>query len=154
MFDEIVEHLKIASAGENVATVMTVFAPKAHDDLWGPRIWNDQILRYACYELEDGTVIGDRANAQLTTKCLELGWVPPEPRTPFDILPVILQPSSNEPPKLFEVPPECRVEVSIRHKDHPKLSQLGLKWSAIPTIASLRLNLGGIDYCCCPFNGW
>ena len=48
-------------------------------------------MRFASYEIEDGSLIGDRANKAYTDECIELGWKPPEPRTEFDVLPVVIE---------------------------------------------------------------
>lgn len=154
MFAEVLEHMKMATAGINIISVMTVFAPKSHLELKGPRFWNDQIVRYACYTLDDGSVIGDRANKDFTQRCIQLGWTPPEPRTPFDVLPVIIQADPQGAPRLYELPPECAIQVDITHPTCKAFDALGLRWAAVPAISSFRMTIGGIDYCCCPFNGW
>jgi nitric oxide synthase oxygenase domain/subunit len=41
-------------------------------------------VQYACYEV-DGKLIGDRANKEYTDQCINLGWMPPEPKTQFDV---------------------------------------------------------------------
>ena len=45
----------------------------------------------ASYEIEDGSLIGNRENKAHTDECIELGWKPPEPRTEFDVLPVVIE---------------------------------------------------------------
>ena len=42
-----------------------VFLPRTIDSR-GPMIWNNQILDFASYEMEDGTILGDPANVDLT----------------------------------------------------------------------------------------
>lgn len=62
--------------------------------------------RYAAYTLEDGSVIGDKANLELTEAIIGNGWIPPSPRGHFDILPIVLETSGNEI-RMFDVPAEC-----------------------------------------------
>lgn len=62
--------------------------------------------RYAAYTLEDGSVIGDKANLELTEAIIGNGWMPPEPRGHFDILPIVLETPDNEI-RMFDVPAEC-----------------------------------------------
>ena len=47
----------------------------------GTRFWIPQLVRFACYENEDGTLMGDGANKSYTDECIEFGWKPPVPRT-------------------------------------------------------------------------
>lgn len=189
-----------------MAAIMTVFAPKTSTELWGTRFWGDQVVRYACYELEDGTFLGDRANKVklpchflyffsrlhshtggavsiepaccdsrisigmpnpapdiaanqtplvssllpptqgYTKECIKLGWVPPEPKTGFDVLPIVIQ-RPNEAPRVYELPPEAALQVNLTHPNFPEFGEMGLKWVAVPAISSFRVSIGGIDYC-------
>jgi hypothetical protein len=56
MFAECVEHLRAATNGGNVEIVLTLFRPTGPQERWGPRIWNSQLIRYASYRLDDGSV--------------------------------------------------------------------------------------------------
>jgi hypothetical protein len=49
MFREVDEHMKIATAGTNIQSVMTVFRPLSPKETIGPRFWTHQCVRYACY---------------------------------------------------------------------------------------------------------
>ena len=62
-----------------------VFPPRTIDSR-GPMIWNNQILDFAGYEMEDGTILGDPANVDLTNAVIDLGWTPPQPRGRWDLL--------------------------------------------------------------------
>jgi nitric oxide synthase oxygenase domain/subunit len=46
----------------------------------------------------------------------EVGWTPPQKRTAFDVLPLILQANGGDP-EFFEIPPELIIEVSISHPE-------------------------------------
>lgn len=153
MFRECLEHLESATAGGNIQIVMTVFPPRRPHERWGPRFWNAQLVRYACWEQDDGTLLGDPGNLAVTRAILELGWEPPIERTAFDLLPLVIQ-VPGRPPRLYPVPPSAVLEVPIAHPTVPGIAALGLKWCAVPAICSFRLTLGGVDYPCTPFNGW
>lgn len=153
MFRELEEHLRLGTNGGNLQITMTVFRPKQPKERWGPRIWNSQLVRYAAYEQPDGSVMGDRANLALTQALVKLGWQPPEPRTPYDILPLAIEVPGMEP-KLYEFNPEDVLEVEIEHPTIPGFKSLGLRWYVIPAISNFRMDIGGVTYCCLPFNGW
>jgi Nitric oxide synthase, oxygenase domain len=48
-------------------------------------------VRFACWELADGTTMGDKANKELTKTLVNFGWTPPEPKTEFDVLPIVIE---------------------------------------------------------------
>jgi len=50
--------------------------------------------------------MGDKANLALTEAVVGNGWVPPEPKGHFDILPIVLETDAGKI-GMFEVPPEC-----------------------------------------------
>ncbi|MEP0857881.1 nitric oxide synthase oxygenase [Trichocoleus sp. DQ-U1] len=153
MFRELEEHLRFATNGGNIQITMTVFRPKQPKERWGPRIWNSQLIRYAAYEQPDGSVMGDRANFELTKAIMKLGWQPPEPRTPYDILPLVIEAAGTEP-KLYEFNKDDVLEVEIEHPSIPEFKSLGFRWYAIPAISNFRMDIGGVTYGCLPFNGW
>jgi sulfite reductase alpha subunit-like flavoprotein/nitric oxide synthase oxygenase domain/subunit/hemoglobin-like flavoprotein len=153
MFRELEEHLRAATNGGNIQITMTVFRPKQPKERWGPRIWNSQLIRYAAYKQPDGSVMGDGANFDLTNAIMKLGWQPPEPRTPYDILPLAIEAAGMEP-KLYEFKPEDVLQVEIEHPTIPEFKSLGFQWYAIPAISNFRMDIGGVTYGCLPFNGW
>ena len=153
MFRELEEHLRFATNGGNIQITMTVFRPKQPKERWGPRVWNSQLIRYAAYEQPDGSVIGDRANFELTQAIMKLGWQPPEPRTPYDILPLVIEVPGMEP-KLYKFNDDDVLEVEIEHPTIPEFKSLGFRWYAIPAISNFRMDIGGVTYGCLPFNGW
>ncbi|ATE52962.1 nitric oxide synthase oxygenase [Actinosynnema pretiosum] len=150
--DECVEHLKLAGNGGRIRPVLTVFAPD-EPGRPGPRIHNDQLVRYAGYLGADGGVLGDRLNVGLTAEAVAMGWKPPSHRGPFDVLPVIVSREDAEP-HLLELPPEAVLEVPMKHPELPWFRALGLRWHAVPAISNMRLRIGGVDYPASPFNGW
>jgi sulfite reductase alpha subunit-like flavoprotein/nitric oxide synthase oxygenase domain/subunit/hemoglobin-like flavoprotein len=153
MFQELLEHLRLATNGGNIQITMTAFRPKQPKERWGPRIWNSQLIRYAAYKQEDGSILGDGANLDLTNAIIKLGWNPPEPRTPYDILPLVIEVPGMEP-KLYELPKDEAMEVEIEHPTIPEFKSLGFRWYVVPAISNFRMDIGGIIYGCIPFNGW
>lgn len=153
MFAECVEHLRVATNGGNIEIVLTLFRPTRPGERWGPRVWNSQLIRYAGHTLPDGSVVGDRANLDLTAAIRKLGWEPPAEPTDFDILPLVIDMPGHEP-RLYHLDPAEVMEVPISHPSVPAIAELGLKWCAVPAIANFRLDIGGINYGCLPFNGW
>ena len=73
--------LRVATNRGRVRPTLTVFAPSAPERP-GPRIWNEQLIRYAGYRRSDGTVIGDPRYAHFTSALLDLGR-PGGPGTPL-----------------------------------------------------------------------
>ncbi|MGY6632778.1 MAG: nitric oxide synthase oxygenase [Alkalilacustris sp.] len=150
---ECLEHMRVATNGGNIEIVLTVFAPARPNDRWGPRLWNSQLVRYAAYEMPDGSVRGDRANLELTRAIMGLGWTPPEARGDYDILPLVID-LPGEAPRLYPLDPAEVLEVPISHPTVPGIADLGMKWCAVPAISNFNLEIGGIRYSCTPFNGW
>lgn len=46
------------------------------------------------------------------------------------------------------------LEVELRHPEESWYANLGLRWHAVPAIANMCLEIGGICYPAAPFNGW
>ncbi len=149
--DMICHYLREATHGGRIRPTILVFPPVAPGR--GPmRIWNEQLIRYAGYVRPDGSVQGDPRQSEITAVIRELGWQG-GPGTPFDVLPLVIQ-LPDSAPRLFELPADTVLEVPLEHPDYPAFADLGLKWHALPSICSLRLEIGGIHYTCAPFNGW
>ena len=156
IFSEVVEHLKIATGGSNIQSVMTVFRPQRSDEVWGMRFWSNQFVRYAGYKDESSdTILGDPANAEFTTFLTSNRiWKPPSTRSAFDVLPIVLKIPNNDIPFVYELPKEVTHEVELEHPKYPRVKDLGYKWGAVPAISNFTMDLGGIKYPCAPFNGW
>jgi nitric-oxide synthase len=143
-------HLRTATNGGQIRPTITVFAPD-RPDRPGPRIWNEQIVRYAGYQCPDGTVQGDPRNAGLTKLALALGW--PGGGGRFDVLPLIVS-VAGAPPRQFGLPRDVVLEVPVSHPRFDWFAGLGLRWHAVPVISDMCLEIGGICYPAAPFNGW
>jgi sulfite reductase alpha subunit-like flavoprotein/nitric oxide synthase oxygenase domain/subunit/hemoglobin-like flavoprotein len=154
IFRECQEHVQFATNGGNLQITMTVFRPKLPKERWGPRIWNSQLYRYAAYEMPDGSILGDPANLALTNAIIKkMGWQPPEPRTAYDILPLVIEVPGQET-KMYHWQPDEVLEVHVEHPTIPEFKELGMRWYAIPAISNFSVHIGGIHYGCIPFNGW
>ncbi|WP_425463886.1 nitric oxide synthase oxygenase [Paenibacillus taihuensis] len=144
-------HMEYATNGGKILPTITVFSPTLDPDKPRIRLWNDQLVRYAGYEREDGTVLGDPVSLELTRVCQGLGWRGRE--TAFDVLPLVVQ-LGQEPPEWFEIPVELVLEVPLTHPELPAIEQLGLRWYGVPFVSNMRLEIGGLHYTAAPFNGW
>ncbi|MFC7616053.1 nitric oxide synthase oxygenase [Actinokineospora soli] len=149
--DQCVEHLRLATNGGRIRPTITVFAPDAPGRP-GPRIWNEQLIRYAGHRV-DGGVLGDPRYAAFTDAVRTLGWTPPAEPGAFDVLPLVVS-TPDDPAHLRTLPADAVLEVPLSHPDHPWFADLGLRWHAVPAISSMRLSIGGVDYPAAPFNGW
>lgn len=147
---ECVSHLRAATNAGRVRPVITVFAPDRPGSP-GPRIRNEQLVRYAGYRVEDGGVVGDPRNIALTESVQRLGWY--GHGTAFDILPLVID-AAGYRPYVHVLPRDAVAEVALEHPEHAWFADLGLRWHAVPVIADMCLEVGGLHYPCAPFNGW
>ncbi|MET9953685.1 nitric oxide synthase oxygenase [Streptomyces sp. NPDC006339] len=144
------EHLHQATNGGRIRPVISVFAPDTPQNR-APRVWNDQLIRYAGYRQENGQVVGDPAYVGFTDTVRRLGWQAPQ--GPWDVLPLVID-TDEDKPQLFDVPRDLVLEVPLSHPALEHFVDLGLRWHAVPAISNMRLRIGGIDYPLAPFNGW
>jgi nitric-oxide synthase, bacterial len=152
MFQAIFEHIEYADNGGNIRPTMTVFRPQLPDQP-SPRVWSPQFFRYAGYAPEDGPILGDPGNREFTDIAISLGWKPPQTRSNFDLLPVVVN-AAGQPPEFREIPPHLVREVNIVHPEFPWFAELGLKWYAVPAVSCMLFDAGGVLYPAAPFNGW
>ncbi|XP_045171466.2 nitric oxide synthase, brain-like [Mercenaria mercenaria] len=150
MFEAICNHIKYGTNKGNIRSAITVFPPRT-DGKHDFRVWNPQFIRYAGYKQEDGSVVGDPANVELTEICQKLGWKGKGTR--FDVLPLILQANGHDP-EMFEIPSDLVLEVNIKHPKFPWFAEMGLKWYALPAVSSMVFDCGGLLFVAAPFNGW
>eukprot|EP00898_Chlorokybus_atmophyticus_P001881 jgi/Chlat1/2694/Chrsp180S02868 len=122
----------------------------------GPRIWNNQLMRYAGWRTPEGAILGDPAEVKFTELVTrKFGWKPPkDDPTAFDILPLVLQPGPEEPPRMFDIPPQYISEVPLAHPLFPWLAELGMRWYGLPAVSNMEMTLGGLLYTGVPFIGW
>ena len=146
------EHLQVAHNGGRIRPVISVFAPDTPSRP-APRIWSEQLIRYAGYDEPNGRVLGDPRYRTFTAALIQRGWQPPEPRGPFDVLPLVVE-TVEEGPRMFELPNQAVHEVPLEHPEMVWFADLGVRWHAIPVISNNRLVIGGVSYPAAPFNGW
>lgn len=144
------QHLRMSTNGGRVRPVVSVFAPDTPARP-GPRIHNDQLVRYAGYA-QDGQVLGDRRYVDLTTAACRLGWRPPAGRGAFDLLPLVIE-APHDGLSLHQLPRDLVCEVPLEHPELPWFVGLGLRWHAVPVISNHRLVIGGVTYPAAPYNG-
>lgn len=149
--DALFRHIEYATNGGKIRPAITIFASTTNPDKPRVRIWNEQLVRYAGYEQEDGTVVGDPVSVAFTRTCEELGWR--GAGTAFDVLPLVIQ-TGDAHPRLIEIPHDLVLEVPLVHPDLPAFAELGLRWYGVPFVSNMRLEIGGLHYTAAPFNGW
>lgn len=150
--DESFRHLRDTTRGGQVRSTLTVFAPDTPDRP-GPRIHNEQLLRYAGYRGTDGSILGDPRYVDFTEQVRAFGWQPPASPGPFDILPLMVS-GADGTTELFDVPGDAVLEVELSHPEYDWFADLGLRWHAVPAISNMPLVIGGVRYSAAPFNGW
>ncbi|TAA73569.1 nitric oxide synthase oxygenase [Planococcus salinarum] len=148
-FEALLNHIDYATNDGKIRPALTVF-PAEEEGGAKLRIWNHQLLRYAGYET-DGVITGDSSSVEFTKHCMELGWR--GKGTAFDILPIVIE-ESGKGPRYFELPEQAVMEVRLRHSDIEGFKALDVSWYAVPIIADMRMEIGGIHYTMAPFNGW
>jgi nitric-oxide synthase, bacterial len=146
---ELFAHLRLATNGGQIRSYISVFAPSTPGRP-AARLWNDQLIRYAGYRHADG-VVGDPHYVDFTTAVTAFGWT--GTGGPFDVLPLVVE-TPDDGPRLFRLPADTVLEVPIDHPEYHWFTELGLRWHAVPAIANMRLEIGGVSYPLAPFNGW
>jgi nitric-oxide synthase len=149
---ECVEHLRVATRGGRIRSAITIFAPDRPGDP-GPRIHNDQLVRYAGHRTPSGHVRGDGRYADFTDRVVDMGWERPDPPGRFDVLPLLVS-RGDAAPQMYEVPPDAVLEVPLSHPEFAWFADLRLRWHAVPAISNMPLEIGGVTYPAAPFNGW
>ncbi|XP_069987002.1 nitric oxide synthase, salivary gland-like [Penaeus vannamei] len=150
MFEAICKHLEYATDGGNLRSTLTVF-PQRQSGRRDFRVWNPQLIAYAGYRADDGSVTGDPAWAEFTQVCQELGWQGGGGR--FDVLPLVVS-TPTEEPQWFDIPDDLVLRVALEHPKYDWFGALGLEWFALPAVSGMMLDCGGVEFTAAPFNGW
>ncbi|WP_042353003.1 nitric oxide synthase oxygenase [Bacillus massiliigorillae] len=148
IYDALFHHIEYATNGGRIRPTITIFKPYQQENNQ-ICIYNHQLIRYAGYETEYGT-IGDPLSIPFTTFCESLGWR--GPKTHYDILPLVIS-IDGEKPSYKEIPKDLVKEVTITHPEYA-FESLEAKWYGVPIISDMCLEIGGITYNAAPFNGW
>ncbi|RAG81306.1 nitric oxide synthase oxygenase [Streptacidiphilus pinicola] len=138
---ECFEHLRLATNGGRIRPVISVFAPDAPGRP-AARMLGEQLVRYA----------DDPRSAERCAVLRELGWK--GGKEPFEVLPLLIQAAPDRAPEFYELPEDAVLEVPLTHPHRPDFAALGLRWYAVPAVADMTLEIGGISYPAAPFNGW
>ncbi|CAL1272101.1 unnamed protein product [Larinioides sclopetarius] len=150
MFEAVCNHIKYATNKGNIRSAITIF-PQRTDGLHDFRVWNSQLIMYAGYKQEDGSIIGDPANVDFTELCQKLGWKGQCKK--WDILPLVLSANGHDP-QVFDLPDDLVLRVPIIHPKYPWFKDLNIEWYALPAVSSMLFDVGGIEFPAAPFNGW
>ncbi|XP_055642693.1 nitric oxide synthase isoform X2 [Toxorhynchites rutilus septentrionalis] len=150
MFEAICNHIKYATNKGNLRSAITIF-PQRTDGKHDYRIWNAQLISYAGYKGQDGTIIGDPMNVEFTDFCTKLGWK--SKGTEWDILPLVVSANGHDP-DYFDYPPELILEVSFSHPQYKWFAEMGLRWYAVPAVSGMLFDCGGIQFTATAFSGW
>ena len=59
-------HIEYSTNGGNIKPAVTVFPPRLPNQPDKVRVWNNQLISFAGYKQEDGSVIGDPAYVKIT----------------------------------------------------------------------------------------
>jgi nitric-oxide synthase len=142
----------MAGGSGGIRSTITIFAP-VRGDRMPAHIESRQLVQYAGYLAEDGSILGDPASIEATRTAIELGWNPPAQRSRFDVLPLQVCDEHGQR-HLFEYPTGVVQEAPMEHPTQPAFASLGLRWYTVPAVSSMVLSIGGIEYPCAPFNGF
>ena len=151
-------HIQSSYNKGSIKSTVSIFAPRNPCALNTPdtvRIKNHQLIRYAGFKNEDGSITGDPHSVSFTNACLRNGWKP-EKKGRFTPLPWCIQINGSYQPiyDVFKTKPDLLQEVSLEHPENKSFKELGLKWYTTPILSDMALVIGGIVYPCAPFNGW
>jgi len=155
VFEALVEHLRLATNDGAIQPMMSIFSREPQGAQNGVlRIINHQLIRYACYRQKDA-LLGDPANLLLTDLAIKHGWKPPQERSAFDVLPILITDHQRRI-HVYDLPrdPEVVLEVPLRHPSYEWFEKLNLRWHAVPAISDMVLDAGGLKYPANAFNGW
>jgi nitric oxide synthase oxygenase domain/subunit len=149
----IVNGMQAAFNQGHILPTVFVFPPRLPGHR-GPMIWNQQILAFAGYRQDDGTILGDPGNVDLTESMIEFGWKAPIQKSRWDFLPLITM-AEGDAPYMMELPAELRRTVQISHPRYEKeFRELDLRWVVAPALSRSGFDIGGNQYTASPFIGW
>jgi nitric oxide synthase oxygenase domain/subunit len=85
---------------------------------------------------------------------MELRWTPPEPKSRWDVLPLVAMAEGDEP-AWGDLPSEFTDLINIRHPEYlTSFAKMDLKWVRFPALSRLGFDVGGVQYTASPFIGW
>ncbi|MEM6277136.1 MAG: nitric oxide synthase oxygenase [Pseudomonadota bacterium] len=145
VFAEVLQHIEFGTNGGDLRPSITVFPPDR-----SIFIENGQLILYAGYQRADGSIIGDPKNLGITKQAQAQGWR--GAGTDFDILPVMITVDGET--FSFDLPADTVAEVDIEHPEVARVRDLRLRWFALPAVANMALDLGGVVYSAAPSNGF
>ena len=144
-------HLKEAWNGGPIRSIISIFAPVRDGEL-PAYIESNQAIQYAGRLQSGRPIVGDPLNLEITRIVEGLGWRGGSGDPRFEILPLLIR-DARQRRSFHELPKEAIQEVRITHPNIPSITDLGLRWYAIPCVSSMIMSIGGLDFPCAPFNG-
>ena len=155
IFDAICKNLRLAFNGGLVEPSAVIFRQRFRgscQNKLGIRVWNGTVLSFAGFLKENGDIVGDPKNVDLTNLAKSFGWTPKVGK--FVLLPLMIT-DAYEHIEIFELPEDIKgYIVDISHPTEPDITNLGLKWYAIPSVSSMMLEAGGVQYTCTQIAGF
>ena len=119
----------------------------------GPRIWNEQLIRYAGYATDDGSIVGDPRYVDFTDAAAQARlarWS----RQPLRRAAAGDLDGGRRRRCSPRSPGDAVLEVPLRIPTYPWFEQLGLRWHAVPAISTCAWRSAGSAIRAAPFNGW
>ena len=150
MFQAICYHLDVSVKGGVIEPCISVFRKREanSNDI---RVWNKLLMAFAGYAQEDGSIIGDPSNVELTQFCQSLGWVGNGGN--FDLLPWVFG-GNDGIPHWYEIPKKFQLLVDIIHPTIDAISNMNIKWFGVPAVSNMMFEVGGLQFTAAPFTGW
>lgn len=151
MYEALLRHLEYGTNEGNLRSMITVFPSRVagREDF---RVWSPQLVSYAGYLQADGSVIGDPTKVQLTRVCQRLGWKGGKGGK-FDLLPWVFS-APGETVTVYDIPEELVLRVKLEHPKYSWFKDMELEWYAVPAVADMLFDCGGVEFPAAPFNGW
>ena len=151
IFSALEHHIHYAFNNGDIRSTITVFRQKMPGEDDGLRILNHQLLRFACHQQADESVLGDPAEKNFTAWCKSMGY--DFKGLAYELLPLAIKwPGVTAELKKAEYP--SGIIIPLLHPEYQWFEDLGLCWYAVPIISDMMLEIGGIEYTAAPFNGW
>ena len=102
----------------------------------GPRIVNEQLVRYAGHRTRPARSAATAAG-RLHRRCLGTRLAAPDPPGRFDVLPLADHVGRRRPRRCSTLPRDAVLEVPLAHPEFEWFADLGLRWHAVPAICNM-----------------
>ena len=82
---------------------------------------------------------------RLHRRAAQARLAPRGPGSPFDVLPLVVEPTGDGPPLLRRSPGRRAGGAAVAPRPTPWFADLGLRWHAVPAICNMCLEIGGVS---------